>query len=529
MSAETLDRVRPSGGGEAALPGGREAAALRPFKLTVAALGGQGGAVLCDWLVSIAEAQGYLAQSTSVPGVAQRTGATIYYLEFFPRAAAEAAGREPIMALMPVPGDVDCVAASELAEAGRAIQRGLVTPERTTLLCSTHRSYAISEKSAMGRGIADSEALLELAREHAKRLIAFDMDAVATRNGSVISAALLGAFAGSGVLAFPKSAFEAAIKASGIAVDTNLAAFEDAYRSAQREGAGPAQVKPAASAEADTEIPERAASPSLQPLLERVRRAPESLRGLLLTGVRRSIDFQDPNYADLFLERIERIIAVDRQQGDGSLSLAQATARALALWMSFEDTIRVADLKTRAARFSRVRAEVGVNGAQVLGITDFVKPRVVEIAGTMPARWGRWLLDSPRVRRRVERFTEGRQLRTSTIGGFLMLYALAGAKRWRRRTLRYVEENARIEQWLAEIERLGPRNYALAVELAKAQRLIKGYGDTHERGLRNFELLTSRLKALEMRPDGAERFARLHAAALADEDGRALGEELKRA
>ena len=48
-------------------------------------------------------------QSTSVPGVAQRTGATIYYLEFFPRAAAERAGREPVMALMPVPGDVDCV------------------------------------------------------------------------------------------------------------------------------------------------------------------------------------------------------------------------------------------------------------------------------------------------------------------------------------------------------------------------------------------------------------------------------------
>src|SRR3954471_16944668 len=133
----------------------------RPIKLTVAALGGQGGGVLADWLIEIAETENFIAQSTSVPGVAQRTGATIYYLEFFPRAVAEQVGREPVMALMPVPGDVDCVIASELAEAGRAIQRGLVTPDRTTLISSSHRTYAIAEKSAMGRGSTNTEALVD--------------------------------------------------------------------------------------------------------------------------------------------------------------------------------------------------------------------------------------------------------------------------------------------------------------------------------------------------------------------------------
>ncbi|HTB27786.1 MAG TPA: hypothetical protein VK715_02435, partial [Steroidobacteraceae bacterium] len=127
----------------------------RPIKLTIAALGGQGGGVLANWLIEIAEAENHLVQSTSVPGVAQRTGATFYYLEFFPRAAADRAGRDPVMALMPGSGDVDCVLASELAEAGRAIQRGLVDPERTTLIASSHRSYAIGEKSAMGQGAAD--------------------------------------------------------------------------------------------------------------------------------------------------------------------------------------------------------------------------------------------------------------------------------------------------------------------------------------------------------------------------------------
>ena len=136
----------------------------RLIKIAILAMGGEGGGVLADWLVSLAEAHGHLAQTTSVPGVAQRTGATIYYVEVFPAAAAQQAGRAPVMALMPMPGDVDIVLASELMEAGRAVQRGLVTPGRTTLLTSTHRVYAIAEKTSMGDGRADSGALLALAR-----------------------------------------------------------------------------------------------------------------------------------------------------------------------------------------------------------------------------------------------------------------------------------------------------------------------------------------------------------------------------
>src|SRR6202035_756619 len=225
--------------------GWRSTMAERPIKLTIAALGGQGGGVLADWLIEIAEAEGYIAQATSVPGVAQRTGATIYYLEFFPRAAAERAGREPVMALMPVPGDVDCVLASELAEAGRATQRGLVTPDRTTLISSTHRSFAIGEKSAMGQGAVDTEQLVELVRSQAKRLVLFDMEETAERNQSVISSVLLGALCGSGVLPFRKQTFQDEIEKSGIAVKANLAAFEDACQRSQRGDSGfTGQVKP---------------------------------------------------------------------------------------------------------------------------------------------------------------------------------------------------------------------------------------------------------------------------------------------
>ena len=92
-----------------------------------------------DGLVELAESQGWHAQSTSVPGVAQRTGSTLYYVEMLPPKG----GRAPILSLMPAPGEVDVVLAAELAEAGRSILRGLVTPDRSTL----HRGKFPRQKS----------------------------------------------------------------------------------------------------------------------------------------------------------------------------------------------------------------------------------------------------------------------------------------------------------------------------------------------------------------------------------------------
>ncbi|HWW57185.1 MAG TPA: 2-oxoacid:acceptor oxidoreductase family protein, partial [Sphingopyxis sp.] len=161
--------------------------------IAVLGLGGQGGGVLADWIVQLGTKNGYVAQGTSVPGVAQRTGATVYYIEMFPAGSAA----QPVLALMPVPGDVDIVVASELMEAGRAILRGFVSHD-TLLIGSTHRVYAIDEKSAMGDGRASGERIIAAAHERAGRFIGFDMDAAADRAGSVISSIMFGALAGSG-------------------------------------------------------------------------------------------------------------------------------------------------------------------------------------------------------------------------------------------------------------------------------------------------------------------------------------------
>ena len=491
---------------------------VQPIKIAILAMGGEGGGVLADWIVDLGEANGHVAQTTSVPGVAQRTGATIYYVELFPQTPGDA--RQPVLALMPLPGDVDVVLASELMEAGRAVQRGLVTPERTTLIASTHRVYSIAEKSALGDGRVDSDELIRHAEAAAKRFIRFDMAQAAEESGSVISAVLFGALAGAGVLPFGRAQFEATIERGGVGVRPSLQAFDGGFDRARNEVV-------------DAPAPAIAAAPAPQPrhpavraLVERVQRDfPADAQALLLEGVRRLIDYQDPAYAGLYLDRMAPVCALP---GADAGRLAQATARHLALWMSYEDTCRVADLKTRASRFERVRGEARVQGDQLLAINEYMHPRLQEICETLPAGIGRWLMRSGAPRRLVERLTQrGRVIRTSTLHGYLMLSMVAAMKRWRRSTLRYADENRRIEAWLQTIVATAARDPALALEVAECQRLVKGYSDTHERGLRNYDAVMAALH----RSGAALAPATLRdlcEAALADENGHQLRAALAR-
>ncbi|MBL8324097.1 MAG: indolepyruvate oxidoreductase subunit beta family protein [Rubrivivax sp.] len=509
------------------------AAPPQPIKVAILAMGGEGGGVLADWLVDLAEHNGHLAQTTSVPGVAQRTGATIYYVEMFPAEPARQRGGAPVLALMPLPGDVDIVLASELMEAARAVQRGLVTPERTTLVTSTHRVYAIAEKTALGDGRVSAGRLLADSQAAARRFIGYDMAAAAEAGGSAISAVLFGALAGAGLLPFERAQFEATIERGGVGVKASLAVFGAAFERV-RGSPSPAGVETVSSpvatpqavslpaqgpagAQAAAGSP-RHAEPAIAALLRRADAFNSGTRTLVLEGLRRLVDYQDPAYAALYLDRLESFAAAGPELGAD-------LARHLALWMSYEDTVRVADLKTRSSRFERVRDEVRSQRDQLLHIEEYLHPRLQEIAESLPAALGRWLLHSGWPRRLVQRLGErGRTVRTSSLRGHLLLAAVAGLRRWRRGTLRFQLEDQRIEAWLADIRAALAHDPVLAQEIVRCQRLVKGYGDTHERGLRSFGLL--RAMWAERRVDGPQ-LARLREAALADEHGKALHEELR--
>jgi indolepyruvate ferredoxin oxidoreductase beta subunit len=490
---------------------------VRPITIAVVALGGEGGGVLADWIVDLAQHGGYLAQATSVPGVAQRTGATVYYVELFPRSAALAAGREPVLALMPVPGDVDVVLASELMEGARAVERGFVTPDKTLLIASSHRVFAMTEKIALADGRVDAPTLLAACRDAARELIVFDMAALADATGSVLSAVLFGALAGSGTLPFQRQAFEAAIRRGGVGVNSSLAAFGAGFEAA-RAGDAAAPISAAADRGSDH------APQAVRDLLGEVERDfSGEARPIVVAGVERLVDYQDIDYAKDFLARLEPFREIERQRADGDGALIGETARQLALAMAYEDTVRVADLKIRASRFARVRAEVQPGDGQILEIAEFFHPRPQEIADTLPAPLGRWLLRTPWARGLLERFTrKGKIVKTTSISGFLLLYLLAKLRPQRRRSLRFGEEQIALAIWLDLVAQTARADYALALQVARMRGLVKGYGDTHERGRAKFAKLAALLPQLRRRSDAAALLDGLIKGALADEGGAAL-------
>jgi indolepyruvate ferredoxin oxidoreductase beta subunit len=457
------------------------------LSLLVPAVGGQGGGVLLDWIVDAALVDGYPVHGTSIPGVAQRTGSTTYYVELSGERNPAADGA-PIFSLYPVPGALDVLLAPEFLEVGRSIELGFPSPGRTTIIASTHRLYSIHEKIVTGHGIYPLEKLQAAARAYSKKLIAFDALALAREHGTEANAVLLGALAGSGVLPLRDEAYREAIRAKGVQVEANLRGFEagrgvaaGASAGAAREGSrgfgtplapdpSPARPSTAERVAADPDVARMAAD------------FPAELGPIIELAVPRLVDYQDRRYAERYLERLRPIVGI------GSPELGRIVARHLATWMTYEDAVRVAQLKTRAARFERIRKDKGVGRGEIV-VTDFLKPDLDEIYGVLPyrlvapfARWAeqRWPHGRP---------TLGQHVKTTTVSGFLRVWMLTWLRPLRPISYRARDEQARIDRWLAAVTRCARWDGALACEVARAAQLVKGYGDVRRRMTAHFDRL----------------------------------------
>ena len=459
--------------------------------ILVGALGGEGGGVLTEWLYALAVRAGHSAQATSIPGVAQRTGATTYYVEVCPLPDAVLGSQRPVFSLNPVPGAIDLLVSSELLETLRQVGAGMSSAERTRVISSTARALTVAEKMQMGDGRVDGAAMVAALQRHCRAAELLEMGELARQAGSAISAVLFGAIAASGVLPWPRALYEETIRAGGKGVEASLRGFALAFDTVSARHGARAAV-------------EAALRPAPAPDLRRL-------------GRERVAAWQDAAYADLFDERLARLDAA------GGRAVGDEAARWLALWMAFDDIVRVAALKLAASRQARVRREVNAGDDEIVKTYEHFKPGVPELAGLLPRslalRIEAW--DRRRIARGLDPWAMPLRVGTHTVIGALALRFVAGLKGWRRRGSRFAAEQALIERWLGAVEAGARRDLQLGLELARCGRLVKGYGSTNERGKANLLHIVDQVAAR-----GAAAVAAAREAALADDAGKAFDQTL---
>tara|TARA_B100000315_G_scaffold230471_1_gene240918 strand:- start:1967 stop:3454 length:1488 start_codon:yes stop_codon:yes gene_type:complete len=480
---------------------------LKPVKILICAMGGEGGGVLMNWIVSAAWRKGYPVQATSVPGVAQRTGATTYYIELLPEALPQGAA-QPVFALIPTAGEVDVLVATEAAEAARAAGNGFISPARTHLIASTSRVYLMPEKMAMTDGRVDDDKLAVILAKSAHKSVLFDAHVAAQEAGAIVNAVMLGAVAATGVIGIELDDFIAAITQEGKAVESNIAGLKSGYAIANGE-------KPAVE-EPDNVIAISEVSTKSD--------FPENVQAVLDHALKRLADYQNEVYAATYLGHLENFKDCDPE-------LLKVVARQLALRMSYEDIIRVAQAKIRAERIQRIRQETGAKPGDLVIVTEFFKPGVAEISDLLPSGMAKSLIAWGEKNNKIENFGFAMEVKTTTVTGFLKLWFLAKLKWWRPKSYRWQIEQANIEDWLDLVDSASTLNVNFAIEVAELARLIKGYGSTYRRGMRNYsriveEFVRPLLTAGAIPSEATGQLKHMRDAATSDPDGVTLDKEL---
>jgi indolepyruvate ferredoxin oxidoreductase beta subunit len=374
----------------------------------------------------------------------------------------------------------------------------------------------MDEKIAMGDGRHDGAQLAEAIVQRSQHHILLDMDAIAGRAGAMVNAVMLGALAGCGRLPIALEAFEAAIRHDGKAVESNLRGFRAGLEAARNPpaNAAPARVSSAAPAT------------SLADFEREIAELPAAARDVIGQGLRRLERYQDVTYARLYLERLAPIATADARAGAGSRLLAE-TARQLALRMSYEDVVKVAQAKIDPARFARIAAELGAAPGEPVTVADFLKPGIEEFCSILPVRLARPILELAVRRNWLDRFHWGMEIESTSVSGFLRFWLLARLRGLRPCSHRYAQEQHAIAAWLELVAQAAARSAVLALEIVGCAGLIKGYGDTNRRGSRNYERIAQAVMvpALAGRipiERAIDAIASARVAALADPDGASL-------
>lgn len=461
---------------------------LQLKSIFLSAVGGQGGNLLSEWIFQAATFEGHRAQAVSLPGLSQRGGATSFYVELAVGTDRERLSRV-VFSQHPVPGEVDLIIAQEFIELARMLQEGYGSP-RTKIVASTHRVYTVGEKTPAWDGPVPMETLHAAARSMSEEFVGFNAVELAQRNGLdelAVNAILLGALCASKALPISDAAYEKAIVRVGIAPEMNQRAF-DLGRRFVESGAYKLEELPPAEPWEDfvgaraQKLPSRV-RPAFRDLVTPLPgQYGQALARVLAEAIWRLVDYQNLAYARDFLTTVQQIHDLDHSlRPESPPQLTEIFARGLGTWMAYEDGIRVAQLKTRSARFESIRTRLGVRPDQVYEVHEFLKPDAEEIYGILPT----WLVDPllavGAVRRFVERRDFSQRPKTTSFRGILRLKMLLLLKPVRRSSWRYRKEHALMRQYALRVKEAAAVDYRVACLVARTGQMVKGYGDTRRK------------------------------------------------
>ncbi|HEX3034257.1 MAG TPA: indolepyruvate oxidoreductase subunit beta family protein [Thermodesulfobacteriota bacterium] len=466
------------------------------LKILIPAVGGQGGGVLTEWLVQAFMIEGFDVQGISLPGLSQRGGSTVYYIEAHPRTSSDK--RRVIFSQYPIPGDVDVILSQEFLELGRVLEQGYGS-EKTTIVSSTHRIYSTLEKMPVSSGMYSDDNLKKLAINFSSQFIGLDALKLVKENGMDelgINALLFGALAASEALPLNEASYLKAIEGTEVAVKSNLKAFRigwDYVKFKKYDSFKPGLQKKWEGFK--RERAERLDTKKKEDYLRLVARAEieysTRLHEILGEALFRLIDYQDVWYAEKYLSDLKSVYEID-QEMKGGFKLSELFAKNLALWMTYEDGIRVAELKIRPERFKRIKQEMRLRDDQVFHVVDYLKPDAYEIYGLLPNAFvGPVIrLIESRVFRRLlpedKKITLEQKPVTTSFLGSVRLWLISKLKPVRHYSYRYHKEHSLIQKYKANVEKFACINYDLGCLVAKSGEMIKGYGDVRRRTMNAF-------------------------------------------
>jgi hypothetical protein len=156
-------------------------------------------------------------------------------------------------------------------------------------------------------------------------------------------------------------------------------------------------------------------------------------------------------------------------------------ARLMAIRMSYEDPIRIAQLKL---------AEItdAAGNPHLQSTRDVRKFRIDELISALPAIVAEYVLDALEWVGWLHKPVSISFSATSRFG-IRRLKLEASLRRWRRYSVRYTKERVWVERWLHMIDRSLTKQPAAAAAVVQTATMIQGYGDPYRQGVADWNAI----------------------------------------